>query len=384
MRIGIDARELVGVPTGVGRYASELIARWTRSPWAAGHTLVLFAPSELGTDAGWRGTGGAACDVRVVQGAGGTFWEQGALGSAAKSAGLDVFFAPGYTAPLWLRCPLVVAIHDVSFAAHPEWFRWREGLRQRMIARYTAQRAARVLTLTQSSRAEIIRWLAVPETRVEVIPPAVDAHPALTCGRSRDAGPDGNGVGQPTARVEPPYVLYVGSIFTRRHVPDLVEAFASVASRLPELQLVLVGADRSWPPQHIDHRIRTSGVASRIVWRPQVSEDALRRLYTGARVFVFLSEYEGFGLTPLESLAAGVPVIVADVPVAREAYGAAAVYVNPNDRGAIAGALLDLLAEEDRRRRMLLEAPSVLGRYSWDSSAQRTFAVLLGAGSPSS
>ena len=89
-----------------------------------------------------------------------------------REAKADVLFAPGYTAPLFAGVPTVVAIHDVSFAAHPEWFGWREGLRRRTLTRLSAQRAARVLTISEFSKREIVSHLGIPAGKIEVIYPA--------------------------------------------------------------------------------------------------------------------------------------------------------------------------------------------------------------------
>ncbi|MGE3841979.1 MAG: glycosyltransferase family 4 protein [Vicinamibacterales bacterium] len=378
MRIGIDAREVVGQATGVGRYLSELVARWTRDPHAARHHLVLFLPMSLARTA-IVGTGGASAEFAVVPGAGGTAWEQWSLARAARRAQLDVFFAPGYTAPLSLAMPVVVAMHDVSFAAHPEWFRWREGARQRMFARRTARRAARVLTLTQFSRREISQHLGVEASGIQVIAPAVDGHPALKPAEDDGLTPSVAGA----AFASPDHggdILFAGSLFTRRHVVDLLTGFERVADAR-DARLTLVGDDRTWPPQQIDARIRASRHASRIMWFRWVSDADLRRLYRRARVFAFLSEYEGFGLTPLEALATGVPALVADVPVAHEAYGEAAHYVQPDDPAAIGAALQVLLDDTPERRACLDAAPDVVARYSWARAARETLDVLESVGS---
>jgi glycosyltransferase involved in cell wall biosynthesis len=371
MRIGIDARELAGRPTGVGRYLAELVARWSRAPWAAGDALVLFSPAPLDPASPWHGSGGATCTLVHAPGAGGARWEQFTMAAAARRATLDVFFAPGYSAPLGLARPSVVAMHDVSFAAHPEWFRAREGLRQRVLARHSARRAARVLTLTRFSQDEIVRFLHVPREKIRVIAPAVDAHPAF-----RHAGtPPAAAAGQPPA-APARTILFVGSIFTRRHVTALIEAFAEVAAADGSIRLALIGADRTWPLQRIGERIAASGVADRIDWRPWLDEHDLQERYRTARVFAFPSEYEGFGLTPLEALAAGVPPVVADVPVAHEAYGDAACYVDPGDRRALVSALRLMLDDDARRRRVLEAAPAVLARYSWERTAVETYDAL--------
>jgi glycosyltransferase involved in cell wall biosynthesis len=297
-------------------------------------------------------------EVALTPGAGGTRWEQGALAAAVRRDRPDVFFAPGYTGPLLTPVPLVAAIHDVSFAAHPEWFRPREGWRRRLLARATARRARSIVTISEFSRSEIVRHLDVPPDRVRVIPLGVDVHPS-------------------PAVMRDPLVLYVGSIFNRRHVPVLVQAFARVAASNPGICLELVGSNRTHPRQDIHALARVSGVEDRIAIRDYVSDAELMRLYERAAVFAFLSEYEGFGLTPVEALAAGAVPVVLDTPVAREAYGEAAVRVAEPDPVQVAVALQAALDYSNPTRRAVLGAATgVLAKYDWRLTASRTLALL--------
>ena len=117
-------------------------------------------------------------------------------------------------------------------------------------------------------------------------------------------------------------------------------------------------------PQH--------GVAKKTTFLSYISDEELARLYGRARVFVFLSEYEGFGLTPLEALAAGVPAVVLDTPVAREVYKNAAVFVRPDDIDGAANAIHGLLVEPGTAAPLLAHAGAVLREYSWDDAAART------------
>ena len=127
MRVAIDARELYGRPTGVGRYLAGLLRAWAASDNARRHQWTLLTHAPVTADSGWN------VSHTLVRGAGGTAWEQFALPAALRRERPDVFFAPGYTAPLTVACPLVVTIHDVSFFAHPEWFSFREGMRRRLV-----------------------------------------------------------------------------------------------------------------------------------------------------------------------------------------------------------------------------------------------------------
>jgi hypothetical protein len=135
MRIGVDARELCGKPTGVGRHLAGLFGAWSASTGAQRHTFLLYAHQVPNIELP------ANMSVRVVPGAGGTLWEQTSLAQAANRDQLNVFFAPAYTAPLRLTAPSVLLVHDLSFVVHPEWFRLREGLRRRLLTRWSSRRA---------------------------------------------------------------------------------------------------------------------------------------------------------------------------------------------------------------------------------------------------
>ncbi len=378
MRIAIDARELAGQPTGVGRYLSGILREWTRMPEAAEHELVFCAPAIVDLTP-WPGLRTA---VEADPGTG-TVWEQRVLPRLAERAGAGVLFCPGYSGPVTGRTPLVVAVHDVSFAAHPEWFRWREGLRRRMVTRAAARRAARVLTISEFSRREIVEHLGVPPSKVTVIYPGIgiespDCGPRIADRESRTADPGSRtDVAQRFSAAKDPLLLYVGSIFTRRHVPETIKAFTRLTRRVPGARLAIVGDNRTFP------RVEAASLAGgsdRIALHAYVPDDVLSDLYRRARAFVFLSEYEGFGLTPLEALAHGVPIVVLDTPVAREVYGDAAIYVAAPDPRLIEPALEQALFDEAERQRVLQAAPAVLARYSWAACARGVLQALLESG----
>ena len=382
MRIGIDARELSGHPTGVGRYLAGLVREWTKADARHGHDLVLYAQrpltwSSTRADAGVSESGARVqrgSDTRVLPGSGGTFWEQRTLARALARDAVDVLFSPAYSTPLLTHVPRVVALHDVSFAAHPEWFAWREGVRRRVLARRSAVAAKAVITISEFSKAEIVRLFGTSASRIHVVPPGIDSPVGLA--------EDGR---RPTesAATAPQHgnatILYVGSIFARRHVPDLIAAFTQLIARRPDVTLQLVGDNRSYPYQDIAALIANSSVSARIHWHRYAPEPQMQQLYADARAFAFLSEYEGLGLTPLEALAAGIPSVLLDTPVAREACGRAALYVPARSVDAVSHALETLLYDDEQRRVLLAAAPDTLARFDWTRAADATLAVLEGA-----
>ncbi len=355
MRIGIDARELSGRATGVGRYLRGLLDEWSSSEQARRHEFVLYSPEPLGLPLDAR-----RFPTRIVTGAAGTWWEQAQLPRAAARDHLDVFFAPAYTAPLVPNTPTVVAIHDLSFAAHPEWFTMREGMRRRWLTRRGAGRARAVLTISEFSRRELVERLGVPDARIHVVPPGITPAPQAAAAGNTQAF----------------NVLYVGSIFNRRHLPDLIRAFGAVARAHPDASLDIVGDNRSFPREDLQRTIDLEAPGGRARWHRYVTDDQLSALYGSARAFAFLSEYEGLGLTPLEALAAGIPPVVADTPVARESLGNAALYVPIGDVAAATRAIERLLFDDAARRVVLDAAPAALARYDWPAAARETLSVI--------
>jgi len=361
MRVGIDARELCGRATGVGRYLAGLLLEWARSRDSA-HDFVLYAPEAIALPLDAR-----KFRTRIVPGKPGTWWEQVTLPREASTDSLDVWFAPGYTAPLRLGVPVVVAIHDLSFVAHPEWFTMREGVRRRWLVRHTAAAAAAVITISEFSRRELIERLDVKAARIHVVPPGVGTGDS---GTRQFSSP-------PIDQAPSPHrVLYVGSIFNRRHVVDLIRGFAAIARSRSDVALDIVGDNRSYPHQDVRATIAGEGVTDCVQWHEYVGDAELHAMYARACAFAFLSEYEGLGLTPLEALAAGVPPVLLDTPVARESCGAAAVYVPLNDLRVLPRALESVLFDDRLRAALLAAAPAELARYNWPRAAADTLAVL--------
>jgi glycosyltransferase involved in cell wall biosynthesis len=353
LRIGVDARELLGDVTGVGRYLGELLRRWVARADAKSRQFILYSPSPLEIDLLHGET-----VARIVDGRAGTWWEQTALRRAVRADRPHVFFAPAYTAPLGLGLPFAVTIHDVSFMAHPEWFRPRERWRRRFLARRMSSSASVIFTDSEFSRSEIASRLGVHAARLVVIPPGVPGTVTFT--------------EQDRSTSREPLVLFVGTRLNRRNLPELIAAFAKATESRPEARLVIVGGDRTWPHQDLSQTASAYGVGQKMVLSSYLSHEALRDLYARASVFAFLSEYEGFGLTPLEALTAGVPIVVLDTPVAREVYGDAAEYVGVGDIDATATAIRRFLDSPSAAREQLSRAPAVLARYSWDRAADST------------
>ena len=353
LHIVIDGRELVGRPTGVGRYVMSVLTQWATGK--TGHRFTVIVPGAVPAE-----LAALAPTIHVHQVSAtsiGTIFEQFRLPGIVTSLAPDVFFAPAYTAPLRRTCPTVLLIHDLAYFAHPEWFRWREGLRRRWITRWAAANAAALLTVSHVSAHEISAFLNHPEAGIGIAP---------------GGAPDVDVAVDDTPRA--PIVLYVGSIFARRRIPELIGAFADVVKHVPAARLVLVGDNRSTPPVDPNALAAAAGLATQVDWRRYVSDDELHALYGTARVFAFLSDYEGFAMTPAEAIAKGVPAVMLDTPIAREVYGDGALRVGPTTR-ELSAALITLLTDDRAHEAQLAQGRAQLSTLSW----QRTADVILTA-----
>jgi glycosyltransferase involved in cell wall biosynthesis len=357
LRLAIDARELAGQPTGVGAYLYNLLDRWLQRRDVE---ITLFAHRTLA-----HLPAAAQHLVKIVtlpSPTGGTVWEQGTLPRALARGQFDVLFSPAYTTPLFTRVPRVVAIHDVSFAARPEWFKEPERTRRRVVTAIGARRARAVLTVSQFSAREIEERLRVPRERIHTVYHGAPPRAVPLPQEARE-----------------PVVAFVGSILNRRRVPDLIAAFELVADARPEARLVLAGADRTWPPQDIAARIAASPHRRNIQWLDYATREQIDAVLRTASAFAFLSEYEGFALTPLEALAHGVPPVLLDTPVAREVYGGCASFVQTRDIQGTAAALFELLNEPTAREERVEHAAPLFERYDWKRTADGTLRVLMEA-----
>jgi glycosyltransferase involved in cell wall biosynthesis len=260
---------------------------------------------------------------------------------------VDVVWAPA-PAPLAVGAtPLVLTVHDRSWEERPQDFTryertWHTAARPRRLARS----AARVLCDTEAVRGELIREWGLAAERVRAVPLA-----------PREASP-----AAPDDPFADPYFLFVGALEPRKAPDLLVDAFLRARERGLDADLVIAGEGRLDPRGSRVHRL------GRV--------DDLDALYPGALAVVLPSWLEGFGLTPVEGLAAGTPAIVSDLPVLREVFGDGALYVAPGDVAGLAAAMLAVAGDPALRMRLLAAGRARIAPLSWAETARRTRAVL--------
>ncbi len=369
MRIGIDARALEEVePTGVARYVRGILREWDAAlpngveVWC--YTRRCVADAARFQHFHWRTVTGGVLAQR------GLIWQNTVLPWLARQDRIDVIWAPFNLGPLTATIPVVATIYDVSFAANPRWFGLHERLLWPLIARLTVWRAARVVTISEFSKREIVAHLGVAATSIAVALPA--AAPSL-----RPADPAAVVDLRARLELDKPYVLYVGALFSRRNVLPLLDAWQRVCQDHPDWQLVLVGPNRHHPPLDVGEAARDRSIDERVRYLAYVDEAELPLLYTGALAFIYPSSYEGFGLPVLEAMICGAPVITGNRTSLPEVAGDAAILVEPSSSRQLAAAL-DLVGTQDRLRAELRRRGARRAAdFSWSQTASETMRVLM-------
>jgi glycosyltransferase involved in cell wall biosynthesis len=276
-----------------------------------------------------------------------------------------------FTAPPFCPCPVVVSIHDLSFEHLPQTFNRRSRTQLRLTVRHSAKRAARIISLSEHTRRDIIETYGIAADRVNAIPLAAPPHFAPVKD-NRELQRVRHNYG-----IQGDYILSVGSIQPRKNLARLVKAYASLrgdnsADKLPKL--VLVGKC-AWMYDETLRALDETGIRETAVLTGYVPQADLPALYSGALCFVYPSYFEGFGLPPLEAMKCGAPVIVGNKTSLPEVVGDAALAVDPLDVEAIASAMRRLINDPALRKELSVKGQTRADAFDWRETARKTLAV---------
>jgi glycosyltransferase involved in cell wall biosynthesis len=375
-RIGVDARAFASPAGGVRRYVWEI---YGALPLVAPDVEVIAIGASHG-DALPKGvTGYPARSFPTNLG-----WMALSIPLAVRDAGLDVFHAPAYTAPLWGVHPQAVTIHDVSYERKPEWTANKHDRVRRFFYRRSALSADRIITDSAFSRREITAAYGIPADRISVVPLAAADRFAPGAFDAATAPPG----------LKQPYALHVGDLHVRRNLSTALDAVLATRSEAGDrgsgigdrgsgiggnstnkLTLVLAGVDRG-VGEDLIARAAAAGDPDALILTGPVSDDVLVNLYRGASMLLYPSRYEGFGLPVLEAMRCGVPVIAADCASVPEIVGEAGVLLDPLDVPAWREAIGRLLTDPAMAARLRDAGLARAAGYSWTRTAKDTMAVL--------
>lgn len=356
-RIVVDAR--MAHDGGIGTYLQALLPRIAsiRPHWS----FAALGDATALRGLGWEGIP----NVRLVDCRAPIFSirEQLELPLRGGAGSADLYWAPHYNVPLLLRGRFALTIHDVNHLALPELMGGplRSAYARRLLTA-AVQRATRVVFVSKFTQEETARVLGEATVRGAVVHSAAGEE----WSRARELAPN-------RPRVEP-YFLYVGNIKRHKNVPFLLRAFRRIQGRIPH-RLVLIGrAEGLRADPEVARELSLLG--NRAEMLGEVSKDVVRQFVVHAHALVTASLYEGFGLPPLEAMAAGCPCLVSAAGSLPEVCGDAALYGDPRDEASFAAGMVRLADQPSLRDDLIARGRARAAQFSWERSAAATARVL--------
>jgi glycosyltransferase involved in cell wall biosynthesis len=364
LRVLLDATSLPRQRAGVGHYLFGLIRELARRPDEI-ELHVAVKAGDLG-DLRARAPGAALHSVRLNRRAARLMWEQIMLPGLARRVRPDVVHGPHYTVPLWGGSRSVVTFHDPTFFTHPELHERSKVAYFTRMARLSASRASRMITVSEYGRRGAIEHVGADPARVDVVPLGVDHDRYLP-----DSNADEDERLRAACGAVGRYLLWIGTLEPRKDVSTLVRAFAALPPRLRDCVLVIAG-QRGWKVEPSERSIAESSVTDRIVRLGYVSEEEKIALYRGAIALVYPSIAEGFGLQVVEAMACGCPVITTTGSAPQEIGGEAVDLVPPRDPAALREALEAILGDEQRAQSLRERGLVRSATFTWARTAAGT------------
>lgn len=357
-RFGFDKNTNLPIRVGSAEVCFELLKEFEKNDKTNEYIVYLpVKPSEdmpKETDR-WK--------YKVVRGS--HLWTLYALNKAANTDKLDVFFNPTHYSPLFLNCPQVITILDVSYKYFPELFNKKDLYKLSLWGKYSVKKASKVITISESSKDDIIKEYRVPEAKIAVIPVGIKEISKANMTKSEF---------YKKYDLEKPYLLFVGTLQPRKNIARLIEAYSKTDLQ-NDYDLIVVGK-KGWQYEDILQAPEKYGVLENVKFLHTVSNEDLPLFYEHAELFVLPSLYEGFGLPVLEAMRYGCPVATSNVSSLPEAGGDAAEYFDPTNVEEMAKIIQKVTKDKALQEKMVKKGREHIKKFSWERSADEVLKVL--------
>jgi glycosyltransferase involved in cell wall biosynthesis len=367
MVIGIDAsRAVTGQRTGTEAYAYFLINALI--PLAAERRLQLRLYFNQAPAEGLFSTTG---NVQIVTIPLPRLWSHFRLAWELQRRPPDIFFTPAHVIPYSYMGPSVATVHDLGFHKYPDAHTKRQVAYLRWSTGHNARRSRQVIADSLATKKDLLNYYSIAAADVSVVYPGID--PKLRPISDSET----LSAAQMKYGLNPPYLLYIGTIQPRKNLSRLIDAY--LASGLDH-QLVLAGKI-GWRTKALLKKVENleESKRQRILWPGFIAEEDKAALISGAAALLYPSLYEGFGFPVLEGNACGTPVLCANTSSLPEITGNASLLVSPEDQQALTDGIRQIVLDQALRKRLISNGLANVLDYTWEKTAEQTLNVLIQA-----
>lgn len=276
-------------------------------------------------------------------------------------ADITMFF--NYIIPPGVHGKRITIIYDMAYKACPETVRNRTKNMLNLTLKNTCKRADKIITISEFSKGEIIQYMGVDEDKIVVMPCGVDFslyHPNYTHEQINNV--------KRKYKINDDYLLYLGTLEPRKNIPKLIQAYAELKKKLVDIPKLVLAGRKGWMYDSIFKTVTDFKLEDSIIFTGYVSSEDTPILISGAKIFLFPSLYEGFGMPPLEAMACKVPVVVSNRTSLPEVVGDAGILVDPLSVDSISEGIKSLLINNELRTTLALKGYERSKTFSWDNS----------------
>lgn len=356
MRTGIDARLIHYRTGGIAAYTRGLIGALAALDTETDYAVIHHrrAAERLAPGPNFRPVAALTPSHHRL--------ERWSLAVELAHLRLDVLHSPDFIPPAGGARWRVITVHDLHFLHYPAFLTPESYRYYNDQIRWAVRVADHILVDSEATRQDVVTLLAVPASKMTVHPLGVDARY-----RPLDAAVVRESVRR--LGLPPEYLLFVGTVEPRKNIAGLLDAYALLRDAVPDAPPLLVVGRRGWRCDDLVARLKAAQVAGYAVWRDDIEDADLPAVYGGASVLALPSHYEGFGLTALEAMACGTPVVAADRSSLPEVVGGAGLLVDPGDVASIAGGLRRALEDSALRNHLRAEGLARSATFTWARTA---------------
>jgi len=283
---------------------------------------------------------------------------------------IDVFFAPAHYAPRFLKQPVVVTIHDLSYIKYPQEFLKKDLYKLNNWTKYSVMKAKKIIAVSKTTKKDILNTFQLPEENIAVVYNGFS--------KTNISPKSSYDVLKKYGLNQKKYLLYVGTLQPRKNVPTLIEAYKEFRKKHSEFKLVLVGK-KGWLFDEIYAKVQELNLEEQVIFTGFESDEALTTLYKNAFCFVLPSFYEGFGIPLLEAMSAGCPVVASHASSLPEIGGEASLYFDPSDKDDLLERLERLMDDTQLYSTLVAEGQKRVKEFSWSKCAEETLHLLIDA-----